>query len=254
MKNLTNNQWWKQARWDGCLARPSNIQRAAAAAPEKFVLPQPFAWYKFAIPTINQHGPSCCCQAWANVFEMSLRRYIGPDVLKDGEQIDGYAAWERARDMFYGGNKGGGLFLWQGFEAMLDLGIFPPGTQLVEIEPELEAICDQLQISPMVQGHIVTDGWYDTNPENGCLDHSKLPKPGDRGHATTLYDITVSNDTPFTIFQNSWGPDYGIAGSGVMSWDFWKQCYIGEGPCSPAFPSGWTSYDGWRKYVTRNAQ
>lgn len=254
MQTKPQTQWWRDVKWDGCLVPAANVRRLSAASPRTESVDESIGWEDFAVPTINQHGPSCCGQAWANWLEMMLRRYIGRDALKTGEQIDGYAIWKRAREIFYNGNLAGGLFLGQGFLAAMDLGLFPEGTILVDVEPSLEAIHEQLRISPMVQGHIVTDGWYEPNPQNGCLDHSKLPKPGDGGHATCLMGLDAGESTDFIVSQNSWGGDYGFYGYFTMEWGFWRECYIGEGPCTAVLPRGWESHDGWRKYMTRNAQ
>lgn len=255
MKTQAKTQWWRDVRWDGCLVRPSNVRRLASESlAEAAKNREAVGWQEFAVPTINQHGPSCCGQAWANWFEMLIRREIGRDALKEGEQIDGYAIWRRARELFYGGNLGGGLFLAQGFAGAMELGILPPGTVLLDITPDLDCIITQLKETPLVQGHIVSDGWYEPNPENGCLDHSKLPKPGDGGHATCLMGADPEESDTFIVGQNTWGSDYAFHGYFVMDFKFWSSCYIGEGPFSARLPEGWTAWDGWRKYVTRNAQ
>lgn len=257
VKNMTTQRtghWWAGQRWDGCLARPSNLHRAAGALRSAGELPEAVGWQDYAVPTINQHGPSCCGQAWANWMEMMLRRGIGRDALKEGEQLDGYAIWKRGRELFNGGDLEGGLYLDQGFYAMLDLGIVPPESVLVEIDPDVLAITARLQLTPMVQGHIVAKGWYDPNPENGGLDESIPPRPGDGGHATCLMGFTPQDTQPFIVSQNSWGDDYGLHGYFTMSWNYWMRCYLGSGPCSADLPEGWKSWDGWRKYVTRDAQ
>jgi hypothetical protein len=145
-------------------------------------------------------------------MEMMVRRYIGMDALKEGEEIDGYAIWQRAREIFYDGKMTGGQSLGQGFEAMLDLGILPPGSMLVDIAPLTDAICLALQETPLVQGHVLHSGWYEPNPENGCLDHSKRPKPDDGGHATVLMAITIKDANTYLVSQNSWGAHYGWKG------------------------------------------
>lgn len=214
----------------------------------------PLGWFDYAIPTINQHGPSCCGQAWANWFEMMLRKYVGTDCLAPGESIDGYAIWQEGCNIFNSGNMSGGLLLRQGFYAMRQMGILPPDAQLLSIDPTMEAINAQLKLTPLVQGHIVSEGWYDPNPENGCLDHTKLPKPGDGGHATCLMGQSVDDGIVFPISQNSWGTDYGWKGYFLMTADFWNACYLGDGPCTATMPKGWETWTGWKKFVTRSPE
>jgi Papain family cysteine protease len=253
MDNLLKPQWWRDVKWDGCLAWPSNLQKLAAAeSPGK--LPADVGWYDYSVPTINQLGPSCCGQAWANWMEMMLRRYVGKDCLQPGEEIDGRAIWAKGRELFYGGAQTGGLYLGQGFAAMIALGMIPPKSQLLDVDPSIDAMAAQLQKTPMVQGHVVCEGWYHPNPENGCLDHSTRPGPGDGGHATCLMGLSVKNNTVFWVAQNSWGTDYGWKGYFLMTDSMWKTGYLGEGPCTAALPDGWEQFDGWKQYVTRNAQ
>ena len=254
MKSELKKQWWRDVRWDGCSIPLGNLQRCAVAAPEKIKLPEPVGWHKYAVPSINQHGPSCCGQAWANWFEMMLRRYVGMAALQPGEQIDGYAIWKRAREMFYDGKLTGGLFLGQGFAAMVELGIVPPDTTIIDLYPHIAILIEALQSTPCVQGHIVSKGWYEPSPVNGCLDHSKLPEPRDGGHATCLMDPTRKEQWIFLASQNSWGPDYGLNGYFLMTYEYWSRCHIGEGPCTAKLPKGWEKWDGWKKHVTRNAQ
>lgn len=248
----TPKQWWKNKVWNGCNLGEGVIDLKSAMTPED--VPPPFGWQNWAVPTINQNGPSCCGQAWANWMEMMVRRYIGMDALKEGEEIDGYAIWKRAREMFYNGSLAGGLSLNEGFEAMLDMGILPPGSMLVDIAPLTDAICLALQETPLVQGHIVHSGWYDPNPENGCIDHTGHPGPGDGGHATCLIGHTIQKGRIYFVSQNSWGKDYGMAGYFTMSEDEWFEGYIGQGPCTASMPDGWEKWDGWRKFVTMNAK
>jgi hypothetical protein len=255
MIKTLKNQWWRDEVWNGCLARPANIRRLSAT---NQIVPHnsqiPIGWFEWALPTINQNGPSCCGQAWANWLEMMLRRYVGQDCLAKGEQIDGYEIWKEGRRIYNNGDLTGGLFLEQGFMAMLRLGIIHPKSIPISIEPTMEAINAQLTMTPLVQGHVVAGGWYEPNPENGCLDHSKRPKPDDGGHATVLMAITIKDANTYLVSQNSWGAHYGWKGYFLMSADYWDQCYIGNGPFTALMPEGWESWDGWRKFVTRSAK
>jgi hypothetical protein len=263
--------WWRHVEWTGCLPRRRHAPRIAAlrrntrrpmpqAAPEIHAPPMEspaalaYNWSQHAVPTINQHGPSCAGQAWANWLELMIRRHLGQDALKPGEQIDGYAIWKRGRELFDNGSLVGGLTLFEAFHAARDLGILPPDSIMVDIEPTQDAMAQALANTPLVQGHRVSDGWYETNPENGCLDHSKLPKPGDGGHATLLLSPVVQGDKLFWLSQNSWGPDYGYHGYFLMSNAMWQACYLGDGPATATLPVPLTAWDGWRKYVTTNPQ
>ena len=256
MNTPLKNQWWRDQVWDGCLINPDlmNLKKLSARPLFQGNDTAPVGWFNYAIPTINQHGPSCCGQAWANWLEMMLRRYVGIGCLAKGEQIDGYAIWKRAREMFYNGNLAGGLYLHQGFAAMVDLGLIPSDAELVSVEPDVGSISEQLTRTPMVQGSIVSEGWYETNPENGCIDHTKPPKPGDGGHATCIMGMVVKTNAMYLVSQNSWGSDYGWKGYFLMSERFWNLSYIGQGPCTIKMPIGWVRHDGWKKYVTKDPQ
>jgi hypothetical protein len=266
--NMNQPGWWRKVEWNGCLPRRRpithivatrrNLRRPAPAGmvqdePPQLLpqpLPEPYNWTQHAIPTINQHGPSCAGQAWANWMELMIRRYIGQDALRPGEQIDGHAIWRRGRELFDGGSLVGGLTLFQAFHAMKDLGIVPEGAMMLDVTAAPAAMCEALLTSPLVQGHLVSEGWYETNPENGCIDHSKLPKPGDGGHATLLLDPVIQDGALYWLSQNSWGPDYGFHGYFLMSDSMWHHCYLGDGPVTAILPDGWTAAEGWRKHVT----
>lgn len=260
--NTPSKNWWTKIRWDGCLfhvygapnfTRPP-LESTGGIPGESLPLPQ--EWFNEAIPTINQHGPSCCGQAWANWLEMMLRRYHpeGRGVLKEGEQLDGYAIWKHGRKMFYDGIETGGLYLPQGFHALMDLGMLPPGTALFSISTDRNAIFKALAATPLVQGTIVGRDMDFPNPENGQIDESIIPSIRvDGAHATVIMAGLIQNEEPFLCAQNSWGSDYGWDGYFTMTMDHWYSVWIGDGPYTALLPFHWWEWDGWRKYVTREA-
>jgi hypothetical protein len=240
-------------QWTGCL-RTTRVASAPRAPAPTTELPSPVGWFGDLVPTISQHGPSCCGQAWANWMECMVRRYVDRDALKQDEQIDGYAIWEHGRKKYWAGDMSGGLYLWQGYQAAVDMGVLPPFSALAHIPDDPFAVRRALDISPLVQGHVVGQGWTNPNPRNGCIDHAVYPKPGDQGHATLRLGLLVQDDKVYYPLLNSWGRSWGWEGLGIMSASYSEQTRIDDDVYTAFLPSGWTDWRGWRDYVTRDAR
>jgi hypothetical protein len=208
------------------------------------------AWTRYAIPTYSQAYPSCVGHATANWFEMMLRRHVGRDVLKPGEQLDGDAIWRKARTLFYPREKveSGGLLMDHGFKAALALGILPPGSGIMTVHMDVGMVSRMLRTEPVLQGTAVHKGWQSPNPANGQIPFD-LPHP-QAGHATCIVEVLEQDGEPYVLFQNSWGASWGIGGYGLLRADQWEQSLLGPvAVCK--LPDDWTSWSGWRDYVIR---
>lgn len=242
--------------WRGCKIRPSITSTIRNGFVQPDTLPET-GWSKYSIPTFNQLWPSCVGQASANWLEHMLRRYIGMDVLAPNEQLDGDAFWRKAREMFYADEDGianytDGILLDQAFLAMIELGALPKGTHLGRVPTDWNRIYRQLKRTPLIQAHIVHQGWFACNRENGQIGENHKVFPWGGGHATLMVEaLTQQRDGVhhhYVMSQNSWGREYGYHGYFLMSLLEWEQCYI-DGPMYAEMPDGWKEWRGWENFV-----
>lgn len=242
-------------QWRGALRTPRNTPSVpAASATAISEIPTPIGWFDACVPTINQHGPSCCGQAWANWMECMVRRYVGRDAIPRGYQIDGYAIWAYGRQRYWNGDMSGGLYLWQGFHAGLDMGVIPPYSALAHIPDDPFAVRRALDLSPLVQGHIVGQQWADASPVNGCVDHSEYPSQQDQGHATLRIGLVIQANTVYYPLLNSWGESWGWNGIGLMSARYSEVTRLDDEVYTALMPTNWTDYRGWRDFLTKEAK
>ena len=220
---------------------------ASGAAPEAPI----FCWFRWCLPTVNQNGASCVGQAWANWLELMLRRYAEEDPFQPGEQISGEQIWRRGRELFYGGDMSDGLELPEGFEAMLSLGLIPPDSQLLAVDPDWASVGYALMSTPLVEGHKVHRGWASPNRQSGCIDHSPRPIRADGYHATLRIGRLEQDNTRFYVSQNSWGPSWGWHGLFLMNEAEDKEGRVPDGPYTANLPAGWTDWEDWKKGVVR---
>lgn len=207
-------------------------------------------WFPFMVPSYNQSGPSCVGHSWANWIEAFLRFHVNPLSIPKGYQIDGEAIWRRGRQLFWGGNMGGGLYLSQGFHAAKDLGFLPSDAKLAKVGQDWDSVNNALQETPLVQGHIINKGWFKANTQSGCIDHEARP---DRSgaHATLLMATleqpdTAGNLTRWRVLLNSWGPDRGRFGFFTMSEETWLEQVMADGPYTAEIPDPY-NWTGWKK-------
>jgi len=238
-------------KWNGCIPRGSVSARhyaGSSAGPACILLPE---WYDYALPTLNQNGSSCVGHAWANWLEMMIRRYIGSSAIPAGMQIDGEAIYARARELWWVPVKGGGIYLEQGFGAMLEMGIIRPESRLMHVGASRNEVASALQRTPLVQAHQVHDGWFHANPTSGLIDHRPAPEPGDEYHATVLITlgITPGYHVPYRVSQNSWGKDYARFGYFAMTEHEWFEGFCADGLLTADMPTEWISWDGWKKWL-----
>lgn len=247
--------FWTRGGWTGAAIPPPRDRvrvrtrfwtRLVGAAPAT-------NWFEWLAPTTNQRGESCVGQAWANWMECMLRRYVGKAALAPGEQLDGWAIWKKGREMFWNGSLDGGLYLAQGFAAAVELGILPCAARLARVSPHAADLAAALADTPLVQGHLVHEGWYRPLPLNGCLDHAPAPTDAAGGHATLLAGVLRQRGGLYWPFLNSWGADWGWNGLGLMSTEEWQEGWIGDGPVTAILPRGWETHRGWREHIVRGA-
>lgn len=212
---------------------------------------QPYsAWTRHAIPTYSQTYPACVGHATANWIEMMLRKHVGRDVFKKGQQIDGDAIWRKGRQMFYPREKveAGGLLMDHGFRAAIELGILPPDSGVVCVRLDVGMISRMLRTEPVLQGTAVHRGWETPDPKNGQIPF-KLPDP-QAGHATVIVGVLEQDGDSYILFQNSWGAQWGMGGFGLMRADQWEQCLLGP-VCVCKLPDDWVAWQGWKDFVIR---
>lgn len=238
--------------WKGCKAKKRGKLPIPLKAP---AVKDSFAWYDYCLPAQNQNGPSCVGQAWANWLECMLRRYVGRDRFAFGEQIDGELIWRRGRKLFWGNKMNGGLYLHQGFAAMMDLKMLPPGSMLSRVAPDWFSVSETLSKTPIVQAHHVHTGWYRPHKISGTISHTESPSEADGYHATLLIALGHHEGTPYRVGQNSWGKDYGRHGYFVMTEKEWFEGACPDGLFTAILPIGWERWPGWKpswpKFVGR---
>lgn len=208
-------------------------------------------WYRDIVPTYNQHYDSCVGHAWANWMECMLRRYVRRDSIPENRQINGDWIWMNARKKHWGGVMKGGIFIPQGFEAMVDLGWIPPDASLVEVPADFGNYNRALAATPLVQGHQVTAGWFDASRENGCIAHTYKTAMSAGGHCTLGISVAVKEGVPYRGLLNSWGPDWGWNGIGLMTDEYWLDTALDDVVYTVAPPPGrgWdclTQCTGWK--------
>lgn len=227
----------------GAITRDSAIIPALANIP---------FWSRYACPADDQgQEPSCVGRAWAGWAEIMLRAYVSPSAIPAGCQIDARKIWVRGREMFWGGDLNGGLYLHQGLAAAVDLGIFPPGTQPVKVEASIEAIGAALTQSPLVQAHIVSAGWYKPLAENGYIPLNDPPDIGRYGaHCTLLLERAWQRNSCFCLLENSWGRGWGWNGLGLMAFERWAESLCPNSLYSAQAPL-LQMWRGWEKFVVQ---
>lgn len=206
------------------------------------------AWTKYAIPSQKQHYGSCVGESTANWLEIMLRKHLGRDVFKDGQQINGEAIWRQGRKMFYPKEsiESGGLLMDHGLRAAIALGILPPDTGVVTVHLDVGMLSRMLRNQPVLQGTGTHDNWAAANRENGYIT-PRLPEPY-AGHATVIIGVIEQDAEPYVLFQNSWGAKWGMGGYGLLRADHWSQSLLG--PLVVAkLPDNWVEWNGWRDFV-----
>jgi hypothetical protein len=245
-------------RWNGALPVPRS-ERSSTPGVATCELSMPatvaaplYSWIRDVQPAEQQQGPCCAGMAWANWLEAMLRRWAPRTVPMGRWQLDGERVWRRGRELFWKGELDGGLYVSQGFAALLSLGWLPPAAQLRRIPVDWASIGFALLDSPLVQAHQVHAGWYRPDPQNGCIDHKPEPAEDDGFHCTLLIGRSVQFQhgvtTHFYQSMNSWGDSWGWNGLFVMTELEWIEGSIPDGLYT-ADVHGLAEWQGWRDGV-----
>lgn len=208
-------------------------------------------WYQWIVPTYSQAYDSCVGHGWANWMECMLRRYVDRSIIPANRQLNGDTLWMHARNKHWNGVLKGGIFIPQGFEALVDLGWLPPGALLVEVPAEFDNYNAALAETPLVQGHMVTRGWFETI-SNGCIAHTYERSYKGGGHCTLGISTVIKDTIPFRGLLNSWGANWGWNGIGLMTDTYWLDTTLDDCVYTVALPHGrdWSELaacPGWKK-------
>lgn len=201
--------------WNGCLPRLKMRPPRFGADSETIDTPLKH-WISRCVPTYNQQGESCVGEGWSNFLEIVLREYVAPSAIPDNRQLNGYAVWWKAKQLYYKGVLSGGLQIPEGFEAMKALGWIPEDTLLVEVGDDWISQGVAMMETPLVVGHMVTQGWFNPDPKNGCLDHAPVSNRTSGGHCTCRVGRHLHNGIRFYSGLNSWGDEYANHGIFLM--------------------------------------
>jgi hypothetical protein len=209
-------------------------------------------WYGFGIPTINQIGNSCDGECWNNILEMMIRRAQGRAAIPAGYQMDGHAAWRRACEMFFGKDYTGGIYLHQGWMAMVDLGWIPAGSMTMHVSPTWNEVNAALKDSPLAIGSSVDNGW--SAPDKfGCIDES-YPPDQNSGHAWPLVGTHVQRAGQVVGGQMSWGSDYADRGWFYMTWGKFQSSLMGSSILAPYFNGDISTWTGYQKGLVKRRE
>jgi len=234
------------------LGRIPPAPRSPAARNASAASPRLPVWFEYCVPTYEQDGASCVGHAWANWLELAVRRYQSREALLYGEQIDGARIWRRGRELFWRGDLSDGLYVHQGFHAMLDLGLLPPAARLRQVAPDWASVCAAMAAAPLVQAHRVHQGWQAPNRINGCLDHRYYPAADAGCHCTLRVGCLVQRERRFYASLNSWGPGWGWNGLFVMDEAEDAEGLLPESLYTVDLPAGWARHwIGWRRAIVR---
>lgn len=206
-------------------------------------------WYRDIVPTYSQNYDSCVGHGWANWMECVLRRHVRRNAIPSNRQINGDRIWMHARKRWWNGVMKGGIYIPQGFEAMKELGWLPDDSALVEVPVDFEAYNLALAETPLVQGHMVTSGWFDANHENGCLAHVYNRSMTTGGHCTLGIACALRDRTGYRALLNSWGDAWGWNGVGLMTDEFWLATALDDVCYTAHIPGGWCRLEechGWK--------
>jgi hypothetical protein len=209
-------------------------------------------WFPYMRPSLNQSGESCVGWSWGHWFTAMQVRFGDPEPFNLGWYMDGQAIWERGRDMFWNGDKTGGLYLWQGAKAMGDLGIVPADSAMFRVAPDWESVGLALLDAPIVQGHAIHQGWFTPNKQSGCIDHAPMASGSNGYHATCRVARLRQDDTRFYVLQNSWSEAWGFAGYGVMTEAEDREGIMTPGLYTMRLSDGWVNNATWRKYLKKS--
>ena len=210
-------------------------------------------WADYAVPSDHQGAePSCVGHTVAGWIELMVRRYIARTAVPAGMQIDGSAIWRRGRERFWRGRMGGGLYLSQGIQAAVDLGLLPRGARAVRVAADWATIGEMLIQAPIVMGTQTWPEWYKADKDNGAVRGSHVGELLGN-HATLLLERLVHPGGGWHgLFQNSWGRAWGYHGLGVLDFGTLRNALMSSGLYSVSLPDDWTDYRGFEKFLIKD--
>jgi hypothetical protein len=158
--------------------------------------------------------------------------------------------------MFWRGDLTGGIYPDQGFLASVELGILPPYSELAMVLDVPGCVSAGLMETPLVQSHLVHQGWLNASAENGCIEHYEHPRREDAlgGHATLRIGLLLRDNQVFYPLLNSWGSAWGWNGIGILSAAQSSTTRMESMCYTCRLPANWQQWTGWRKFLTKEAQ
>jgi hypothetical protein len=210
-------------------------------------------WFPYMRPSINQKGESCVGWGVSHWFTGMQIRYGDAEPFDAGWFLDGDIPWSRGRDMFWNGDKTGGLYLPQGFRAMADLGIVPNDSQILRVAPDWDSVGLALEEAPILQGHAIHQGWFSPDPVSGCINHIPTATGANGYHCTMRVARIVQEINRFFAFQNSWGDTWANHGYGLMSEAEDREGLMAPGLYTLRMPEGWLKDETWKRYLKKAA-
>lgn len=185
-------------------------------------------WSGMANPAEAQESPSCGGHAIANVLEIMIRRDAPEDWLhcelmrRLGQipwQIDGERIWRELRLKHYG-NLAGGLKMEEVANGPRDIGINEFNVHMVE-DPMIAAA---IGCGPMVAGLAISSSWEKPDAKTGYI-RPVVPNPF-AGHAVAIVGAQEKDNGVYIIIQNSWGPNWGVHGYGILNFEYYSYCKV----------------------------
>ena len=176
----------------------------------------------------DQQGstPHCAGYSIANLAEAVIWKRTGRLVNLNADQI-----YAKAKTMD-GDADSEGTYLEYAIKAALDLGGIANPEKVKtgflyndRTDSTVEALKYLVHKYDFVHaGFSITTGWYSCNQSDPVIKHTSIPCGG---HAV----LVVGYDQDGAYIQNSWGPEWGSKGFGVLPWAAFKQeamyfCYL----------------------------
>ena len=196
-------------------------------------LPMYQEWSNYVLPPTSQYKLGLCvCIASCCALEMKIRRDMGAGHVKYPMQLDPRVLYKYAREKHWPNEpwQQGGLLLYQGYDAMIDLGWIPKEAEIIHARSK--AIANKYMYDfPGIMGLGITDGWLGdrVSRRTGQIDESMSPAGSFSGHALTMVSFLSMADKEFLLFANSgWKENWGKNGYGVATLSYIEQAMLDD--------------------------
>lgn len=226
------------------------VKPLLGSTPDRSFPSPTFNWSEYALTADDQGRMNTCeTRSAMGYLEMHHRRYLGRDCIPKGMQLWDEEVYWTARRMFFPDSPDvdAGLYLGNSFHAMIEMGILPPGTKVRKIELNAYAIAEQLQKTPIVQGHIFHKGWFHLSPQ-GQIGENYEHHPSMGGHATVGMQRLEKDSTQYILSQNSHSEEKGFHGYVLMTEEEYAETVM-DNPVVIDLPKGWEDHRGWEKLI-----